>query len=328
MPPPQPSSAQPAFPPFNALLPPPQLMEQKLATQHGEMQRLAIENQRLAATHGNLRQELAAAHHELQTLHSQIGSIKSEGEQRMSGLADKVAKMESELRKSEAVKMEMQEARGEARGLVVAREELMSKVHQLTQELQKARADVQQVPALMSELDGLRQEYQQCRATYDYEKKFYNDHIESLQAMEKNYMTMAMEVQKLQAQLMNGRAGGAYGNNNINAESDASGHQNGTGYYDEAYGHQGYVPQPAAGAATALNPAVPTAQYPYPGGPQPGYFPPRPGYYYPRGPPPGSYDPTRLPAGPHGGPFSPGSSSNTPYGSAATTGPRGNLNRR
>lgn len=241
----------------------------------------------------------------------------------MSGLADKVAKMESELRKSEAVKMEMQEARG----LVVAREELMSKVHQLTQELQKARADVQQVPALMSELDGLRQEYQQCRATYDYEKKFYNDHIESLQAMEKNYMTMAMEVQKLQAQLMNGRAGGAYGSN-ANAENDASGHQNGTGYYDEAYGHQGYVPQPAAGAATAPNPAVPTAQYPYPGGPQPGYFPPRPGYYYPRGPPPGSYDPTRLPAGPQGGQFPPGSSSNTPYGSAATSAPRGKLNRR
>lgn len=80
-------------------------------------------------------------------------------------------------------------------------------------------------------------------------------------------MTMAMEVQKLQAQLMNGRAGietvlysfilplvsffyssfisftcqsnegGAYGNN-TNAENDASGHQNGVGYYDEAYGHQ------------------------------------------------------------------------------------------
>ncbi|CAN6933862.1 unnamed protein product [Brassica oleracea] len=323
--PPPPPSAQPPFPSFNNMLPPPQLMEQKLVTQHGEMQRLAIENQRLAATHGNLRQELAAAQHELQMLHSQIGSIKCEGEQRMSGLADKVAKMEAELRKSEALKMEMQEARGEARGLVVAREELMSKVHQLTQELQKSRGEVQQVPALMSELDGLRQEYQQCRATYDYEKKFYNDHIESLQAMEKNYMTMAMEVQKLQAQLMNGRAGGAYGNN-TNAENDASGHQNGVGYYDEAYGHQGYVPQPAAGTATAPNPALPTAQYPYQGGSQPGYFPPRPGYYFPRGPPPGSYDPTRLPAGPQGGPFPPGSSK--PYGSAAATGPRGNPSRR
>jgi len=44
--------------PFD-LMPPPQVMEQKLASQHGEMQRLATENQRLAATHGVLRQELA-----------------------------------------------------------------------------------------------------------------------------------------------------------------------------------------------------------------------------------------------------------------------------
>lgn len=39
------------------------------------------------------------------------------------------------------------------------------------------------------------------RATYDYEKKLYNDHLESLQVMEKNYMTMASEVEKLRAEL-------------------------------------------------------------------------------------------------------------------------------
>ncbi|KAJ0242942.1 Protein FLX-like 2 [Hirschfeldia incana] len=299
-----------AFPSFNTL-PPPQLMEQKLASQHGEMQRLAIENQRLAATHGNLRQELASSQHELQMLHSQIGSMKSEGEQRMSGLADRVAKMEAELRKSEALKVELQEARGEARGLVVAREELMSKVHHLTQEIQRSRADVQQVPALMSELDGLRQEYQQCRATYDYEKKYYNDHIESLQVMEKNYMSMAMEVQKLQAQLMMNSANSDRGAGvpYNTAEHDAS--QSGVGYYGDAY--QGYIPPPPAGNATAPNPVVGTAQYPYQGVTQQGgYFPSGPGYYFPRGPPPppGSYNPP------------PGSSNNTPYGSAATTGPR------
>lgn len=42
-----------------------------------------------------------------------------------------------------------------------------------------------------------------CRGTYEYEKKFYNDHLESLQVMEKNYITMATEVEKLRAELMN-----------------------------------------------------------------------------------------------------------------------------
>ncbi|KAJ0729557.1 hypothetical protein HanLR1_Chr07g0254241 [Helianthus annuus] len=37
--------------------------------------------------------------------------------------------------------------------------------------------------------------------TYDYEKKIYNEHLESLQVMEKNYMTMASEVEKLRAEL-------------------------------------------------------------------------------------------------------------------------------
>ncbi|XP_010415271.1 PREDICTED: protein FLX-like 2 [Camelina sativa] len=327
---PPPSAAQGVYPSYN-MLPPHEVMEQKFVAQHGELQRLAIENQRLGATHGSLRQELVAAQHELQMLQGQIGSMKSEREQRMRGLAEKVAKMETELQKSEAVKLELQQAHAEARSLVVAREELMPKLHQLTQELQKASSDVQQIPALMSELESLRQEYQQCRATYDYEKKFYNDHLESLQAMEKNYMTMAREVEKLQAQLMNSansdrRAGGPYGSN-INAEMDASGHQSGNSYYDDAYGHQGYIPQPVAGNATGPNPVVAASQYPYPT--QPGYYPPRPGYNFPRGPPPGSYDPTtRLPTGPYGAPYPPGPSNNTPYGSAATACAHGNPSRR
>lgn len=41
------------------------------------------------------------------------------------------------------------------------------------------------------------------RATYEYEKKLYNDHLESLQVMEKNYMAMSSEVEKLRAELTN-----------------------------------------------------------------------------------------------------------------------------
>ncbi|MBA0618490.1 hypothetical protein Godav_027829 [Gossypium davidsonii] len=49
-------------------------MEQKLTAQHVELQRLGTENQRTAATNRTLRQELAAAQHELQILHAQIGA--------------------------------------------------------------------------------------------------------------------------------------------------------------------------------------------------------------------------------------------------------------
>ncbi|GAU14086.1 hypothetical protein TSUD_169110 [Trifolium subterraneum] len=148
--------------PFD-LMPPPQVMEQKLASQHGEMQRLATENQRLAATHGVLRQELAGAQHELQMLHAHVGSLKAEREQQMRALVDKIAKMEAELKASEPLKMELQKARGEAQNLVVVREELMAKAQHLSQEIKRVHADVQQIPALMSELEHLRKEYQHCR---------------------------------------------------------------------------------------------------------------------------------------------------------------------
>ncbi|KAK8532250.1 hypothetical protein V6N13_131588 [Hibiscus sabdariffa] len=243
------------FPHFD-MLPSPEIMEQKLAAQHVEMQRLGTENQRIAATHGTLRQELASAQHELQILHAQIGAVNSEREQQMKSLTDKITKMEAELKAAEPVKTEFQQAHSEAQNLVLAREELLSKVHRLNQEIQRAHVDVQHIPALMAELESLRQEYQHCRATFDYEKKLYNDHLESLQGMEKNYMTMTREVEKLRAELTNasnvnkrivGQYGGATGNN----ENDTSGHPVGQNAYEDSFGvHQrhGALPPAAIGA--------------------------------------------------------------------------------
>ncbi|KAK6255647.1 hypothetical protein QUC31_017309 [Theobroma cacao] len=297
------------FPHFD-MLPPPEIMEQKLAAQHVEMQRLGTENQRLATTHGTLRQELAAAQHELQILHAQIGAIKSDREQQMRSLMDKIAKMEAELQAAEPVKVELQQAHTEAQNLVLAREELMSKVHQLNQDLQRAHVDVQQIPALMGELESLRQEYQHCRATFDYEKKFYNDHLESLQVMEKNYMTMAREVEKLRAELMNAanvdrRTVGQYGGATGNSENEASAHPVGQNAYEDGYVIHQYKDTlqsspshssayfarhgPLPSAATGANAGVGAAVYV---GAQSGPAPRRTGYEVPRGP---AYDASKGP---------------------------------
>ncbi|CAB4274634.1 unnamed protein product [Prunus armeniaca] len=286
-----------AYPPFD-MLPPPQVMEQKLAAQHVEMERLVTENQRLAATHGTLRQELAGAQHELQILHAQIGAIKSEREQQMRGLVDKIAKMEAELKSAEPVKLELQQAGAEAQNLVVSRQELIAKVQQLSQDLQRAHTDVQQIPALVSQLDSLRQEYQHCRATYDYEKKLYNDHLESLQVMEKNYVTMAREVEKLRAELLNNsnvdrRTGAPYYGTPGNNENEATGHTIGQNAYEDSYGvPQGRAPfPPPAAAAGGGGGGATAAGTPPLVGAQPGppgrtvYDAPRgPGYDAPRGP--------------------------------------------
>lgn len=155
----------PASFPFD-MLPHPEIMEQKLAAQDVEMHRLLRENQRLAATHPVLRQELAAAQQELQRMHSHIGAKKDEQDQHTRGLLDKIAKMEADLKAAEAVTAELQQAHKEAHSLVVARDELISKVQQLTQDLRRNHADAKHVPALMSELQSLKQEYQHCRCRF------------------------------------------------------------------------------------------------------------------------------------------------------------------
>ncbi|WJX75434.1 hypothetical protein P8452_58968 [Trifolium repens] len=293
--------------PFD-LMPPPQVMEQKLASQHGEMQRLATENQRLAATHGVLRQELAGAQHELQMLHAHVGSLKAEREQQMRAVVDKIAKMEAELKAAEPLKMELQQARGEAQNLVVVREELMAKAQHLSQEIQRVHAEVQQIPALISELERLRKEYQHCRATYDYEKKLYNDHLESLQVMEKNYVSMSREVEKLRAELTNTanvdqRSSGPYGGTSGTNDNAASGLPLGQNAYEDGYAvaqGRGSLPAASSGGGNATT-ATPAGAQPAPASSGTGYEAPRvgPGYIPSAGPTYGTqtgstYDPQAL----------------------------------
>ncbi|KAI3452142.1 hypothetical protein Pfo_008807 [Paulownia fortunei] len=213
------------FPPFE-MLPPPEVMAQKLTAQHIEIEKLATENRRLAATHGTLRQDLATAKHDLQLVHAHIADVKSEKEQQMRGIIDKLSIMESELEAAEPIKKELQQARAEAQSLVATRQELILNVQQLTRDLQMAHSEAQQIPSLMAELDSLRQEYQHCRATYDYEKKLYNDHLESLQVMEKNYMAMSREVDKLRGELTNSA--------NFDPRTGIGGPYGGSGGYNES----------------------------------------------------------------------------------------------
>ncbi|KAK9146504.1 hypothetical protein Sjap_006407 [Stephania japonica] len=256
------------YPPFD-MLPPPEIMEQKLAGQHVEIQRLATENQRLAATHVTLRQELAAAQQELQRLQAQIGAMRNEKDQQMRGLVDKMAKVEVDLQAADSLKMELQQAHGDAHSLMAARQELITKVQQLTQDHQRTLSDVQQVPVLMSELEGLRQEYHHCRATYDMETKTYNDHYQNLQVMEKNYYVMSREVEKLRAELANAanlerrtvsnqNATVPYGGTASYKDNETVGqHPVGQNAYEDGYG----VSQGRASASGAAAAAAAAARY-------------------------------------------------------------------
>ncbi|KAJ0986605.1 hypothetical protein J5N97_004961 [Dioscorea zingiberensis] len=203
------------------MLPPPEVLEQKLAAQYIEMERLATENQRIAASHSTLRKQLASTQLESHRLQIHMNAVKFDHEQHMRALLDKNARMEAELQASDPLKADLQQAHAEVQNLVASRQELILKVQQLNQELQRSHGDAQQIPALMSELESLRQEYEHCRATYEYERKIFTDHYESLQLMEKKVHV----------------SGGTHGANVGHKDNDVSSHHSvGQPLYEDGFG--------------------------------------------------------------------------------------------
>ncbi|KAJ7523763.1 hypothetical protein O6H91_18G062000 [Diphasiastrum complanatum] len=213
--------------PQGGLGPSPALIEQKLATQHAEIQRLLTENQRLAATHVALREELAAAQPEIRRLEEVLAGVQAEKEAQIRGLVEKQNSMEADLRAADSLKAELHQARNDAAQLNGIRQELGTQIQTLSQELQRAHADLQQVPALRGENESLRQEIQRARTAFEFEKKANNEQFEERQVMEKNLVSMAREVEKLRAELTvaekRARAGGNAGYSAISQYGDGYG---------------------------------------------------------------------------------------------------------
>ncbi|OAY84783.1 Protein FLX-like 1 [Ananas comosus] len=211
--------------PRGALAPPPPLphhhqhaaiVEERLAAQFEEIQALLVDNQRLAATHVALKQELAAAQHELRRVSHGFAASQADMDLQLREVHEKAMKMETELRAVEAMRMELIQVRSDIQKLNAARQELTAQAQALNQDLTRASAEMQQAPAIKAEIDTMKQEVQRVRAAIEFEKKGYAENYEQGQVMEKNLISMAREVEKLRAEVANAekraRAAAAVGN--------------------------------------------------------------------------------------------------------------------
>ncbi|XP_068655492.1 protein FLX-like 1 [Aristolochia californica] len=240
----------PPFPHMAHLPPHPAFIEERLAAQHHELQALLVDNQRLAATHVALKQEFASAQNELQHMTHVAGSMHAEKDMQLRELYDKSVKMEADLQATESLRAELMQVRADIQKLSASRQDLSNQVQALTQDLTRANAELQQAPALKMEIDAMKQELQRARAAIEYEKKAHAENYEQGQAMEKNLISMAREVEKLRAEIANaekraraaaaaGNPGGAYGGNYSNADA---------GYAANPYS-VGYAMNPVQGGA-------------------------------------------------------------------------------
>jgi len=204
--------------PLPRQMPPhPAMLEEELEMQHMEIRRLLGENRRLVEDRVALQRELGAAKEELHHMNVVIGDIRAEQEMHSRELIERGLKLEADLRATESIRNEAVQLRAEVKKLNATRQDQAGQIQNLTQDLAKLKADNQQIPRMRSEIDGLHQELMRARNAIDYEKKANIELMEQRQAMEKNLVSMAREVEKLRAELANGGdgrpwgAGGAYG---------------------------------------------------------------------------------------------------------------------
>ncbi|KAI3455546.1 hypothetical protein Pfo_012209 [Paulownia fortunei] len=196
--------------------PHPALLEEELEIRHVELRRLLGENRRLVEDRIAFERELTAAKEELRRMNLAIADMRAEQEMQSRELIERCLKLEADLREAEPLKNEAAQLRAEIQRLNAMRQDLSGQVQALSQDLGKLRADNQQIPVLRTEIDGMHQELLRARTAIDYEKNANIELMEQRQAMEKNLVSMAREVEKLRSELANSgarawSAGGPYG---------------------------------------------------------------------------------------------------------------------
>nr|XP_043636805.1 protein FLX-like 3 isoform X2 [Erigeron canadensis] len=222
--------------PMGRPMPPhPIMLEEELEMQHHEIRRLLGENRRLVDDRVVLQRELGAAREEVRRMNIAIDDIRADNEMRSRQLIDDGMKLEADLRATEPLKKEVIQLRDEVKRLSSIRHDLSGQVKTLTKDIEKLQAENKQLPALRAELEGLHKELMHARSAIDYEKKGAFELMDQKEAMEKNLVSMAREVENLRAELANTDSrswGGSYRLNH--GSSDGS-------YlrpYGDAYGHQ------------------------------------------------------------------------------------------
>ncbi|KAI3941886.1 hypothetical protein MKW98_009096 [Papaver atlanticum] len=192
-PPPPPPYQVPRPPPHPVPTPPvpqyPAMLQNELEMQRAEIQRLVTDNRRLIDDRIGLQRELGGAKEEIHRLNMVIGDIRAEKDAHSREFIGKRLKLEAEA----------MQLRNEVQKMNNLRMELSGQVENLTQELGMARADNQQIPMMRAEIDGTRQDLMLARSAFMYEKKANVELMEQRQAMEKNLVSMACEVEKPRA---------------------------------------------------------------------------------------------------------------------------------
>ncbi|RLN06937.1 hypothetical protein C2845_PM11G06740 [Panicum miliaceum] len=214
-----------------------EMLENKLAMQTAEVEKLIGENQRLATSHEVLRQDIVDTEKEMQLIRTHLCEVQTETDLQIRDLLERIRLMEADIQSGDAVKKELHQVHMEAKRLIAERQMLTLEIENANKEIQKlsASGDNKSLPEFLAELDGLRKEHHNLRSQFEFEKNTNVKQVEQMRTMEMNLITMTKQAEKLRADV-------------ANAERRA-----------QASAYRGYSGYPVAGYAQSAMPNYPAA---------------------------------------------------------------------
>ncbi|XP_061958586.1 protein FLC EXPRESSOR-like isoform X1 [Populus nigra] len=192
------------------------LLEDRISTQHREIQSLLLDNQRHAATHVALKQEVSLSQQDLRHLSTLAADVKAERDNQIREVYQRSLKLDAELRSIDAMSAELVRVRTDVQKLTVQRQDMTAQLKEMNSEIVKAKTDTQQVGVIKEEIETVQQEIQRGRSAIEYEKKTRAFNLEQEKVLEKNRILLVREIEKLRTELANAekraRAAAAAGN--------------------------------------------------------------------------------------------------------------------
>ncbi|GAB2214684.1 hypothetical protein Droror1_Dr00019044 [Drosera rotundifolia] len=195
----------PPPPPSHILVQDPRLRgaPDRIAAHKREIQTLLHDNQHLAATRRTLEQDLSLAQQELRHLSAAAHEVKNDRTAEVRQVYERSLKLEADVQAIEAHKAELREVRLDVEKLTDINQDLTTKLETVNAELAKAKSELKDFPAIKDEIEAMQQELRKGRAAVEFEKKTHATNLEQGRAMKKNMISLASEIDKLQAELAN-----------------------------------------------------------------------------------------------------------------------------
>ncbi|KAG9160506.1 hypothetical protein Leryth_023335 [Lithospermum erythrorhizon] len=178
-------------------------LEDRIADQHREIQALLLDNQRLAATHVALKQDVTASHQELRHLSATASAVRAESDAQVREVYEKALRLEAEANAVSGYGEKLTKVKEDVMKLGEERKELEAELKGVEEELAKAKAELKQFPGIKAEIEDISKEIELGSAAIEHEKKISATNMENSRIMEESMISMAREIDKLNVELAN-----------------------------------------------------------------------------------------------------------------------------